>query len=108
MLESADYNRYDLQVMPADPQAGLSWMDEANLPQVKRWIAGLGHETVYMVVSRSMNASAEYYGTPKGYADLVHAIPTALPGSVVYHNDDATIYRLEVAGHEARQPTSGK
>jgi hypothetical protein len=102
MLESADYNRYELQVMPADPQTGLSWMDEANLPQVKKWIAGLGHETVYMVVSRSMNASAEYYGAPKGYADLVHAIPTALPGSVVYHNDDATIYRLAVVGHKAR------
>ena len=53
-----------------------------------------------------MKASAEYYGTPKGYADLVHAIPAALGGSVVYHNDDATIYRLDVVGHEARQPTS--
>ena len=49
-----------------------------------------------------MKASAEYYGTPKGYADLVHAIPAALRGSVVYHNDDATIYRLDVVGHEAR------
>ena len=101
MLESADYNDYELQVMPADPQIGESWLDEANLPQVESWIAGLGHRTAYIVVSRSMNASAAYYGAPKGYTELVSAIPTALHGSVIYRNADAAIYRVNLAGHGA-------
>jgi hypothetical protein len=101
MLETADYNDYELQVMPADPQIGQSWLNEADLPQVKSWIAGLGHRTAYVVVSRSMNASAAYYGAPKGYTELVSAIPTALHGSVVYRNADATIYRINLADNAA-------
>ena len=101
MLETADYNDYDLQVMPADPQIGQSWMNEDDLPQVESWIAGLGHQTAYIVVSRSMNSSADYYGAPKGYAELVSTIPTALRGSVIYRNADATIYRLNLAGIDA-------
>jgi hypothetical protein len=101
MLETADYNDYDLQVMPADPQIGQSWMNEDDLPQVESWISGLGHQTAYIVVSRSMNSSADYYGAPKGYAELVSTIPTALRGSVIYRNDDATIYRLNLARIDA-------
>jgi hypothetical protein len=96
-LESADYNHYDLRVMPADPQTGESWMDESNTPQVKSWIADLGHQTAYIVVSRSMNASAAYFGAPRGYAKFVATIPTALDGVSVYHNADATIYRVNAA-----------
>ena len=102
MLESADYNDYELQVMPSDPQIGQSWLDEADLPQVKSWIASLGQQTAYVVVSRSMNASAAYYGAPKGYTKLVSAIPTALHGSVIYRNADATIYRVNLAADDAR------
>jgi len=104
--ETADYNDYELQVMPADPQTGDPWMNEADPQQVESWIADFGHRTAYIVVSRSMDASADYYGAPKGYAELVRAIPTALRGSVIYRNDDAMIYRLELAGNDATAPSS--
>lgn len=100
-LQTADSNDYDVQLMPADPQVGASWLNESNLPQVKKWIAGLGHETGYIVVSRSMSASADYFGAPKGYEQLVGTIPTGLRGSVIYRNDDVTIYRLDLAGQHA-------
>ena len=97
VLETADYNDYAVQVMPADPQLGVSWMDESNLIEVEGWITSLGHQTAYIVVGRSMSASADYFGAPKGYAKLVQTIPTELRGSVIYHNNDTTIYRLNVS-----------
>ena len=42
-LEAANYAAYNLQIMPADPQSGASWLDEANLGDVQRWIDSLGH-----------------------------------------------------------------
>jgi hypothetical protein len=105
-LETADYNDFEIQIMPADPQVGQSWMNEANLAQVKRWIAGLGHQAAYIVVSRSMTASTDYYGEPKGYAELVKNIPAGLRGSVVYRNEDATIYRMTLVGSGAKSPSS--
>ncbi|MBV9943710.1 MAG: hypothetical protein JO262_16400 [Solirubrobacterales bacterium] len=93
-LEAADYNDFDLQVMPSDPQLGASWLDEANLSQVENWITTLGHRTAYIVVSRSMAASAAYYGAPRGYEQLVAKIPTVLGGGVVYQDADTTVYRL--------------
>jgi hypothetical protein len=93
-LETADYNSYELRVMPADPQLGESWLDEGNLAAVKSWIRGLGHQTAYIVASRSIAANAAYFGGPRGYEKLAAAIPTALGGSVVYHDADTTIYRL--------------
>ena len=70
-LQSANYNSYDLQVMPSDPQLGESWLNEGNLPEVKSWISGLGHQEAYLVVSRSMKADARYFGAPGGYDKLV-------------------------------------
>ena len=93
-LQAADYNSYDLQVMPSDPQLGESWLNEGNVPAVKSWISSLGNEPKYLVVSRSMNAYARYFGAPRGYQKLVTEIPTGLGGSVVYQNPDTTIYRL--------------
>jgi hypothetical protein len=93
-LETADYNSYDLRVMPADPQLGESWLDEGNAADVKSWITGLGHRTAYIVVSRSMAAEASYFGAPRGYKKLAAMIPTALGGTAVYHDADTTIYRL--------------
>ena len=74
-LQSANYNSYDLQVMPSDPQLGESWLNEGNLPEVNSWISGLGHQDAYLVVSRSMNADARYFGAPLGYDKLVGEIP---------------------------------
>jgi hypothetical protein len=97
-LEAADYNAYEVEVPPADPQLGPSWMDEGNVQEMQGWLASLGHRTVYVVVSASMDNWANYYGAPQGYAQLVRELPTSLHGSVVYHNDDTTIYRLTIEG----------
>ncbi len=96
-LQTADYNSYDLQVMPSDPQLGEAWLNEANLAEVQSWLATLGHRTAYIVVSRSMRADAHYFGAPQGYEKLVSGIPSTLHGAVVYHDTDTTIYRLTVA-----------
>ncbi|MBV9715131.1 MAG: hypothetical protein JOZ64_07140 [Solirubrobacterales bacterium] len=106
MLESADYNDYDFEIMPADPQIDQSWMNESNLSQVKSWMGAFGHQTAYLVVSRSMAASTDYYGAPKGYTELVSSIPTGLGGSVVYRNHDATIYRVTLYHSDATAPSS--
>ena len=97
-LESANYQRYDIQILPADPQLGPVTMDESNVTQVESWITGLGHHTAYVVVSRSMQDWADFYGSPVGYAQLVRELPTSFHGSVIYHNGDATIYRVTVPG----------
>jgi hypothetical protein len=93
-LQAADYSSYDLQVMPSDPQLGQTWLDEGNLADVRSWMSDLGHQTAYLVVSRSMRADAHYFGAPRGYDELVSEIPSALHGAVVYHDADTTIYRL--------------
>jgi hypothetical protein len=93
-LETADYNSYDLRVMPADPQLGESWLNEGDPAAVKSWITSLGHRTAYIVVSRSLTANAAYFGAPRGYEKLAATIPTALGGTAVYHDADTTIYRL--------------
>ena len=95
-LEAADYNDFDIEVMPSDPQQGVAWLNEGDIPAVKQWITSLGHETGYIVISRSMAASADYFGAPKGYDQLVRSISTSLGGSVVYRNTNATIYRVNV------------
>jgi hypothetical protein len=95
-LETADYNSYDLQVMPADPQEGQPWMDEADVGQVDGWIASLKYRSAYVVVSRNMAAYANYFGAPRGYAQLVGAIRSKPGWAVVYRNADTTIYRVRV------------
>lgn len=104
VLETADYGDYDVQVMPADPQLGESWMNEGNLDQVASWITDLGAPTAYIVVSRSMSENAAYFGAPIGYAQLVRIIPTALRGVSIYTNTDVTIYRLTVEGSPSTAP----
>jgi hypothetical protein len=93
-LQTADASDYQVAIMPADPQLGASWMNEGNLREVENWITQLGSSTAYIVVSHSMSESADYYGAPLGYDRLVHTIPTALQGSVVYRNADTVIYEL--------------
>jgi hypothetical protein len=95
-LDTADYNARELQVMPADPQIGEAWLDEGNVSEVESWIAGLGHQSAYVVVSHGMAAYANYFGAPTGFTRLAAAAPTAPGWTVVYRNADVTIYRLTV------------
>ena len=93
-LETADYNSYDLRVIPSDPQFGESWLDEGNVNDVTAWIDSLGHATAYVVFSRSMAAYAAFFGAPQGYPQLAGGVRSRPGWSVVYRNADTTIYRV--------------
>ncbi len=93
-LETADYNHYSLQVIPADPQYGQSWLSESNVPEVEKWLASFGNRDIFVVFSRSMAAYATYFGDPHGYAQLARAARNRIGWSVVYRNADVTIYRV--------------
>ncbi len=93
-LETANYSSYDLVVIPSDPQYGQSWLNEANLGEVKAWIGSYGHASTYVVFSRSMAAYSTYFGYPLGYLSLENAIRNSPAWRVVYRNADAVIYRV--------------
>jgi hypothetical protein len=93
-LEAANYAAYDYQIMPADPQDGASWLDEANLGEVQQWIDSLGHPSAYVVFSRSMANYADYFGYPIGYGQLAKAVAADSAWQAVYRNADVVIYRV--------------
>jgi hypothetical protein len=93
-LYAANYAAYDLQIMPADPQSGASWLDEANLGEVTQWIGSLGHSSAYVVFSKSMGNYASYFGYPTGYEQLAKAVTTDSAWQVVYRDADVVIYRV--------------
>jgi hypothetical protein len=93
-LEAANYAAYDLQIMPADPQNGASWLDEANLGEVTQWIGSLGHSSAYVVFSKSMDNYASYFGYPTGYEQLAKAVAADTAWRVVYRDTDVVIYRV--------------
>jgi hypothetical protein len=95
-LEVGDYASYDLQVIPADPQFGASWLDEASVPQVEQWIGSLGNGSAYVVFSRSMAEYASYFGYPTGYGQLANAVRGNSAWQLVYRNADVAIYRITV------------
>ena len=80
--------------MPADPQSGASWLDEANLGDVVQWIDSLGHPSAYVVFSKSMDNYAGYFGAPAGYEQLAKAVTADSAWQVVYRNADVVIYRV--------------
>ena len=93
-LETADYNSYDLQVIPSDPHYGESWLDEGNVEDVAAWIDSLKHRSAYVVFSRSMAAYATSFGAPRGYAQLAGGVQNRPGWSVVYRDADTTIYSV--------------
>jgi hypothetical protein len=95
-FETADYNDYNLQVIPGDPQIGQSWLDESNMLLVEQWLASFGHHDIFVVFSRSMATYTDYFGAPHGYAQLANAAQSTIGWSVVYRNADTTIYRVSV------------
>ena len=95
-LEVADYASYDMQVIPADPQFGASWLDEGNVTDVEQWIGSLGHGGGYVVFSRSMAEYASYFGYPTGYGQLANIVRDRSSWQLVYSNADVAIYRVTV------------
>jgi len=96
VLETANDEAYDLQVMPADPQIGETWLDEGNLPEIEAWVGDLGHTTAYIPVSGSMAAYAAYFGAPAAYSEFVSSIRDAAGWTVVYRSADTLIYRFDL------------
>ena len=95
-LEAADYAAYDTEVIPADPQLGQDWLDEADVLGVEQWISSLGHGGAYVVFSQSMANYTDYFGYPFGYAQLAKAVSANPAWHVVYRNPDVVIYRVTV------------
>jgi hypothetical protein len=93
-LETANYDSYELQVLPSDPQSGLSWLNAGNIPEVDSWVKSIGRSESYLVISRSMIDYAQYYGFPKGFEHLRSELPSSKHWSVWYSNADVTIYRF--------------
>jgi hypothetical protein len=107
-LEVGNYSSYNLQVIPADPQFGESWLDEASLAEVERWLASFGSSSVYVVFSGAMAAYASYFGYPAGYAQLAAAVRSSPRWQVVYQNADAVIYRVTLGlARSARVSSAG-
>ncbi len=95
-LEVANYNSYNLDVIPADPQEGGGWLTEANAAEVDRYIASLGNHPAYVVLSRSMAAYTNYFGGPHGYARMASAVSRRPEWVVIYRNADTTIYQVKL------------
>ena len=98
-LEVPNYNDYELEVVPADPQEGGGWMTEANVTEVEQWISSLGNHPTYVVMSRSMAAYTDYFGGPYGYQQMASAVSNKPGWTIVYHNVDTTIYQVKLNGH---------
>jgi hypothetical protein len=93
-LQVANYQAYDLVVVPSDPQDGAAFLDEGNVIDVEQWLASLGHSSVYFVFSQSMANYADYFGAPAGYGQLEQAVPGNSRWHQVYRNPDVVIYRV--------------
>jgi hypothetical protein len=95
-LEVANYQAYNLVIVPSDPQDGLAWLDEGNVIDVEQWLSSLGQSSVYFVFSQSMANYANYFGAPAGYSQLEKAVPGNPRWHQVYRNPDVVIYRVTV------------
>ena len=95
-LEVGNYASYNLRVIPADPQYGVSYVNEASLAEVTRWLDTLGKDSAYVVFSRSMGAYASYFGAPAGYQQLAAEVRDSPGWQQVYRNADTVIYRVSL------------
>ena len=93
-LQTADYAAHQVVPLPSDPLMGEAWLDPADEPTLERWVAGLGSEPAYLVLSTSMSAYADYYGFPKRLGTLRANLSASPRWSVAYRNADVVIYRF--------------
>jgi hypothetical protein len=104
--ESASFDAYEIEPIPADPQLGKLTVHEGDLSAVEHWIGGLGHSTAYVVVSGSMGRYAQYYGYPHGYNTFARTIGTTFGTRIVHADADTTVYRLAVESTIPGRPAS--
>jgi hypothetical protein len=96
-LEVPDYRDFDLLIIldfPLEP--GMAWLTNADLPAVEKWIASFHNNNTYVIFTRRENAYAVYYDSPSGMVKIEKDVAHAPGWTVVYHNSDATIYRVMV------------
>ena len=97
MLEVADWQSFNEQVLPSDPMEGVDWLNEGNVTAVDQWLASFGNKNDYVVLSNSMKNYDSYFGGPIGYSQMVSNVAHAPGWSVVYRNADTTIYRVQAS-----------
>jgi hypothetical protein len=96
-LEAPDYKDFDSLIIPDFPlEPGMAWLTDADLPAVEKWIASFHNNNTYVIFTRRENAYAVYYDNPSGMVKLEKDVAHAPGWTVVYHNSDATIYRVMV------------
>ena len=96
-LEAPDYRDFDLLIIldfPLEP--GMAWLTDADLSAVEKWIASFHNKNTYVIFTRRENAYAVYYDNPSGMVKIEKEVAHAPGWTVVYHNSDATIYRVMV------------
>jgi hypothetical protein len=97
-LEAPDYPDFGLLVLPDSPGVpGLDWLTNPNVTAVDKWIADQHSPNTYVIFTRRENAYAVYYDSPAGMGSLENAVAHAPGWTPVYHNVDATIYRVTVS-----------
>lgn len=96
-LEAPDYQDFNSLIIPDFPlEPGMAWLTDADLPAVEKWIASFHNGNTYVIFTRRENAYAVYYDNPSGMGKLEKDVAHAPGWTVVYHNSDATIYRVMV------------
>ena len=103
ILETANYNHYDVQVMPADPQIGSAWMDEGNVLQVENWITSLHQRVGYVVVAAAWMPGSAITARRRDIRPRARAPDRAARQGGV-PQQDTTIYRLNIAGNVPSSP----
>ena len=96
ILETYNYNAYNLDVMTAALAANGKPLDEGSVIAVESWLDSLNNQYAYIVFSQSMNAYASYYSAPQGYTQLASAVRDRYGWTVVYHNADTIIYQFRI------------
>jgi hypothetical protein len=96
-LEAPDYQDFNSLIIPDFPlEPGMAWLTDADLPAIENWIASFHNSNTYVIFTRRENAYAVYYDNPSGMGKLEKEVAHARGWTVVYHNSDATIYRVMV------------
>jgi hypothetical protein len=93
-LQTARYADFRVETLPSDPRMGDSWLDMSDEPMLERWAATFRPRPVYLVVSRTMENYARYFGFPNGLSGLRRNVESSRRWQPVYRNASTSIFRL--------------